>query len=51
RARLDWVTQFKLSMDPEKASEIHGRVKSRSGACTMCGEYCVYKILDRKLYT
>ncbi|MCS7113583.1 MAG: phosphomethylpyrimidine synthase ThiC [Nitrososphaerota archaeon] len=47
RARLDWVTQFKLSMDPDKASEIHGRVKSRSGACTMCGDYCVYKILKR----
>lgn len=49
RARLDWVTQFKLSVDPDKASEIHGRVKSRSGACTMCGDYCVYKILKRFL--
>jgi phosphomethylpyrimidine synthase len=47
RARLDWITQFKLSVDPDRASEIHGRVKARSGACTMCGDYCVYRILKR----
>ena len=48
RARLDWETQHKLSVDPEKARQIRLRVKPKSGACTMCGEYCVYKVLRAK---
>lgn len=52
RSLLDWKTQINLSIDPNEAKEIHYRIKSRSGACTMCGDYCTYKIIgnaSRKL--
>jgi phosphomethylpyrimidine synthase len=48
RVKLDWETQHKLSVNPEKARQVRLRVKPRSGACTMCGEYCVYKVLREK---
>jgi len=49
RAALDWETQFKLAIDPETAKKIHDRVPSKSGACSVCGEYCVYLILSKFL--
>jgi len=52
RSLLDWKTQINLSIDPDGAKEIHYRMRSRSGACTMCGDYCTYKIIgnaSRKL--
>jgi len=49
RASLDWEAQFKLAIDPETARQIHNRIPSRSGACSVCGEYCVYLILSRFL--
>ena len=47
RATLDWKKQLELTLDPDRAREIHGRVKSRSRACTMCGDWCVFSILER----
>ncbi len=49
RAKLDWRSQFKLAMDPEEAERIHNRVPSRSGACSVCGKYCVFLVLSRYL--
>lgn len=49
RAELDWSTQFKLSVDPDEARRIYCRVQPKSEACTMCGEYCVYRILKSYL--
>ncbi len=48
RARLDWETQIKLSIDPEKARRyrLEGGV-SKGKACTMCGEYCAIKVFER----
>ncbi len=46
RAELNWEKQYKLSIDPEKAKEVRERIKPRTEACTMCGEYCVFKILS-----
>lgn len=48
RANLDWEKMYKLSLDSERAREIHERYGLKSKVCTMCGEYCVYKILKRK---
>jgi len=48
RAELNWEKQYMLSVDPEKAKELRERVKPKAGACTMCGEYCVFKILPLK---
>ncbi len=47
RSRLDWKTQVRLSVNPEKAESIHEFVKSPSGACSMCGPYCALKIIRR----
>jgi phosphomethylpyrimidine synthase len=47
RSALNWGAQIDLSIDPDKAKEIHYRVKSRSRACTMCGEYCTYRVLEK----
>ncbi|MEM1569144.1 MAG: phosphomethylpyrimidine synthase ThiC [Candidatus Bathyarchaeia archaeon] len=47
RSRLDWKTQIKLSVNPEKAEAIHESGKSSSGACSMCGPYCALKIMSR----
>lgn len=49
RARLDWESQFKLSLDPEEARRIHERVPSKGPACSVCGKYCVYLILSKYL--
>ncbi len=47
RANLDWNRMFKLSLDPEKAREMHRRFGGTEGPCTMCGELCVYLLLDK----
>ncbi len=47
RAKLDWKKMFELSFDPEKARKMHKRFGGTEGPCTMCGELCVYLVLDR----
>lgn len=50
RARLDWDKQLELSLDPEKAKKIHMQFKDSSiKSCSMCGQYCVFLILDKHL--
>jgi phosphomethylpyrimidine synthase len=50
RKKLDWEGQFALSLDPEKAR----RLRTESGvadhgACTMCGEFCAYKVMSNAM--
>ncbi len=45
RRRLDWAEQEKLAIDPERFRRIRARRVTRTGACSMCGELCVYKVL------
>ncbi len=47
RKKFDWETQFKLAIDPEKARSIWERRKSKSGACSMCGDLCAIKLVQR----
>lgn len=49
RSLLDWEAQIRLSLDPDKAREIHRRKNSKSGTCTMCGDWCTYKIIKDTL--
>lgn len=45
RAALDWETQIKLSMDPERARQIRERaLPEAEGVCTMCGDLCAVKV-------
>ena len=50
RKKLDWEGQFALALDPDKARELraHSPV-SDHGACTMCGEFCAYKVMDHAM--
>jgi phosphomethylpyrimidine synthase len=44
RRRLDWAEQERLSIDPQRFRRIRARRASKTGACSMCGELCVYKL-------
>jgi len=48
RARLDWEVMYKLSPDPQLARDKRRRFRGIDvGPCTMCGDMCVYVILNR----
>jgi phosphomethylpyrimidine synthase len=50
RKKLDWEGQFALAMDPDKAREYRANSPvADHGACTMCGEFCAYKLMDDAL--
>jgi len=49
RRRLDWKAQQELVLDPYKFAEIRDRRKTKSEACSMCGDYCAMKIVSRFL--
>jgi phosphomethylpyrimidine synthase len=46
RKDLDWNRQQLLSLDPEKFQKVRENRKTSTDACSMCGDLCVYKILD-----
>lgn len=46
RKNLDWEQQEKLCMDPERFRQIRQERSSSTDACSMCGDLCVYKILE-----
>jgi len=51
RKALDWKTQFELALDPDLARKRRGATAEAAdshGACTMCGEYCAYKVMDER---
>lgn len=44
RKNLDWDTQIKLAIDPEKARKYREKSPpSEKDVCTMCGKYCAIK--------
>jgi len=48
RRDLDWERQFALAINPERAREIRKeRAPADSDTCTMCGDYCALKIVNR----
>ena len=49
RKNLDWERQFELSIDPERARRIKCSRKSKSDACSMCGDLCAIKIIQDAL--
>ncbi|HKK00659.1 MAG TPA: phosphomethylpyrimidine synthase ThiC, partial [Desulfuromonadales bacterium] len=50
RKSLDWEGQFALAIDPEKARRLRAEsgVDEEHGACTMCGEFCAYKVMNER---
>jgi len=51
RAGLKWEKQLHLALDPERAAEIHDRIRSESPGCSMCSQYCAIKVLKEALQT
>ena len=50
RKKLDWEGQFALALDPDKARQFRADSPvSDHGACTMCGEFCAYKVMDEAM--
>lgn len=49
RKRLDWETQRKLAIDPAKFAAVRKRRKTRSKACSMCGDFCAMRIVSEFL--
>ena len=46
RRKCDWAGLLANCMDPEKAAKIRaGRNPPSENACSMCGDYCVFKIV------
>lgn len=46
RRNLDWEEQKKLVLDPDKFEKIRNKRKSKSEACSMCGDFCALKVVD-----
>ncbi len=47
RKKLDWEGQFAQALDPDKARQLRAESGvADHGACTMCGEFCAYKVMD-----
>jgi len=49
RKRLDWETQRKLAIDPVKFAAVRKQRKSKSKACSMCGDFCAMRIVGEFL--
>ncbi|MBS3819811.1 phosphomethylpyrimidine synthase ThiC [bacterium] len=49
RNKLDWETQRDLVIDPHKFEEIREKRKTKSEACSMCGEFCAMRIVSEFL--
>jgi len=45
RSSLDWAEQERLCIDAQKFRLVRQRRGSQTDACSMCGDYCVYKVL------
>ena len=49
RKDLDWEKQYSLAIDPEHARAVREARNSSSEACSMCGDLCAMKIVEREL--
>lgn len=47
RFRRDWETQIRLALDPARAGALSGKGIEKGEGCTMCGDYCSYKVSER----
>jgi len=45
RKALDWSSQRRFVINPEKYDEIRRRRSSETEACSMCGKYCAMRIV------
>ncbi len=49
RKALDWDGQKGLALDPRKFDQVRKRRRTRTRACSMCGDFCAMKIVGEFL--
>jgi phosphomethylpyrimidine synthase len=49
RKRLDWAAQKRHVIDPDKFEDVRKRRKSRTEACSMCGDFCAMRLVTEFL--
>jgi len=49
RKSLDWETQAKLSLDPDRVRQMHKKYETSGPACSMCGDYCAMALVEKYL--
>ena len=49
RKKLDWSRQKALVIDPYKFQEIRTKRRTKSVACSMCGEFCAMRLVSEFL--
>ena len=49
RKRLDWETQKRWAIDPEKFKSVRAARRTHSPACSMCGDFCAMRIVSEYL--
>jgi len=49
RKKLDWAAQKAQALDPERFERVRAQRKTKSEACSMCGEYCAMRIVSEFL--
>jgi len=49
RKALDWEAQRRLALDPDKFDEVRRKRRTKSAACSMCGDFCAMRIVSEFL--
>ena len=49
RKNLDWEAQAELSLDPERARNVHSKYTPAGPTCSMCGDYCAMALVEKYL--
>ena len=49
RKKLDWEKQAELSMDSDRAYQVHAKHASVGSACSMCGQFCAMELVEKYL--
>ena len=47
RKKLDWAEQARLSIDPERAHQVHRKHVASGTACSMCGQFCAMDFVEK----
>ena len=45
RSELDWSSQIKMAIDPERAERIRGTRRAEGETCSMCSDLCAIKLV------
>ncbi len=49
RKKLDWEEQARLSLDPQRSRQVHGKHVLAGSTCSMCGEFCAMALVEKYL--